>query len=103
MANNLHLEFTEGTKCDIKATTRSSTVELSCGPREILKDIKEDSTCHYVVVVESPLLCKVPSFQPQKSKVSVVKCQTSSSHIVSDESIVAVFVVCFAGDASFGE
>lgn len=66
--NRLLLEFVNGTACDIKDTMRESTVEISCGPRDLMKDIKEDRTCHYIVYVESPVICKVPSFEPRKTR-----------------------------------
>jgi hypothetical protein len=66
--NRLLLEFTNGTRCDVKDTMRSSTVEIACGPRDLIKDIKEDRTCHYIVYVESPMICKIPSFEPEKTK-----------------------------------
>ena len=59
----LSLTFEGGTPCDILSNvTRSSTVEVSCGPRDELIDVLEDSTCHYLVRVNSAALCGHSTF-----------------------------------------
>jgi len=53
---------------------RSSTVRFSCGDRWEMIDIKEDSTCHYILDVTVPELCQHPLFQAPVTKTQVVKC-----------------------------
>eukprot|EP00603_Paraphysomonas_imperforata_P003268 CAMPEP_0114421152 /NCGR_PEP_ID=MMETSP0103-20121206/4927_1 /TAXON_ID=37642 ORGANISM="Paraphysomonas imperforata, Strain PA2" /NCGR_SAMPLE_ID=MMETSP0103 /ASSEMBLY_ACC=CAM_ASM_000201 /LENGTH=455 /DNA_ID=CAMNT_0001589657 /DNA_START=250 /DNA_END=1617 /DNA_ORIENTATION=+ len=76
----LHLEFTDGSECDIiENVRRGSTVEVSCGDRDFIEDIIEDRTCHYVIKMTSKLLCRVEGFSPPKKEVSVVTCEPAAS------------------------
>mmetsp|Transcript_1421 Transcript_1421/g.2734 ORF Transcript_1421/g.2734 Transcript_1421/m.2734 type:complete len:1222 (-) Transcript_1421:137-3802(-) len=56
------------------AVERSSTVRFSCGKRLELIDIKEDSTCHYILDVTVPELCQHELFKAAVTKTQVVKC-----------------------------
>jgi hypothetical protein len=53
--------------------SRSATVRYYCGDQYGLQ-ISEDRTCHYVVSVTVPTLCKHPLFQVPVAKKQVVKC-----------------------------
>jgi hypothetical protein len=53
---------------------RSTTVRFSCGKSLELVDIKEDSTCHYVIDVAVPALCYHPLFMAPVTRTQVVKC-----------------------------
>mmetsp|Transcript_23960 Transcript_23960/g.43117 ORF Transcript_23960/g.43117 Transcript_23960/m.43117 type:complete len:418 (-) Transcript_23960:270-1523(-) len=53
---------------------RSTTVRFSCGKKSELMDIKEDSTCHYVLEVALPELCQHKLFRATTTKTQVVKC-----------------------------
>jgi len=53
---------------------RASRVRFSCGKRWELIDIKEDSTCHYVLDVTVPELCQHALFKAPVTKTQVVKC-----------------------------
>ena len=65
------LEFTNGSPCDIvKNQNRSSTVEVSCGIRDAIIDITEDSTCHYYIKATSRVLCLSKLFAPRVRQVS---------------------------------
>jgi len=63
--NVLRLEFRDGTKCDLKDISRSTTVEIVCGISDMIVDIMEDSTCHYLFKAQSD----VNSFARQENKV----------------------------------
>ena len=67
---SLKLEFDNGTLCDLRNTSRSSTVDISCGPKDMIISIMEDKTCHYLIKVQLAVVCKLPSFAPKKEKVS---------------------------------
>jgi hypothetical protein len=72
---SLHLEFTDGSDCDIiENVRRSSTVEITCGDRDFIEDIIEDRTCHYVIKMISKLICRVDGFSPPKKEVSELVC-----------------------------
>ena len=53
---------------------RSSTVRFMCGNRRELVDVKEDSTCHYILDVTVPELCHHELFRAEVTKTQVVKC-----------------------------
>lgn len=53
---------------------RSTTVRFSCGKALEIVDIKEDSTCHYIIDVAVPALCNHPLFMAPVTKTQVVKC-----------------------------
>ena len=75
------VEYTGGTVCDdadvtehgMTAIERSSTVRYYCG--ELFDfDIREDTTCHYVVDVKVPGLCVHPLFRAPVVHQQVMKC-----------------------------
>lgn len=81
-------EFTSGNVCDHEDVTdsaikagqigeggieRATTVRYSCG-NQVEMNVKEDSTCHYLVDVSIPALCAHPLFKAPVSKKQVVKC-----------------------------
>ncbi len=54
---------------------RSSTVRFMCGNRrELVDDVKEDSTCHYISDVTVPELCHHELFWAEVTKKQVVEC-----------------------------
>lgn len=53
---------------------RASSVRFSCGKKWELIDIKEDSTCHYILDVTVPELCRHALFKAPVMKMQVVKC-----------------------------
>lgn len=84
----LEVEYTQGDICDHSDVTdsasfaraastggvaRSSSIRYYCGDRFELV-VNEDSTCHYIVEVKIPALCKHPLFKVPLSKKQVVKC-----------------------------
>jgi hypothetical protein len=52
---------------------RAASVRYSCG-NQFEMNIKEDSTCHYIVDVTIPALCSHPLFKATVFKKQVVKC-----------------------------
>jgi Glucosidase II beta subunit-like protein len=81
-------EYTKGDVCDHEDVTdsaikagafgeggieRATTVRYSCGTALDL-NVKEDSTCHYIVDISVPTLCDHPLFKAPISKKQVVKC-----------------------------
>ena len=60
-------EFGEG------GIQRATTVHYSCGS-QFGMNVKEDSTCHYIVDVTIPALCGHPLFKGPLSRRQIVKC-----------------------------
>jgi Glucosidase II beta subunit-like protein len=81
-------EYTGGDVCDHSDVTdsavvagstgsrglqRSSTARFYCGQRYDVQ-VSEDHTCHYIVEVKVPELCRHPLFRAPVSKKQVMKC-----------------------------
>jgi hypothetical protein len=81
------LHYTNGDVCDHSDVTdsaiiagstggiiaRASSVRYYCGLSYAIS-VNEDSTCHYLVHVTVPELCKHPLFMAPLAKKQVVKC-----------------------------
>ena len=93
------LEYTGGDVCDHsdvtdaaivaggstqKGISRSSSVRYQCGDNYDIS-VSEDSTCHYIVIVELPDLCSHPLFKQPVSKKQVFKCL----YVPEDDSSIA--------------
>lgn len=96
------LEYTNGDICDdhdvrdaaivagntgARGLARASSVRYSCGERYDIA-VNEDSTCHYVVNIVVPDLCRHPLFKTPVSKKQVFKCLPIDEPDVSAESIL---------------
>lgn len=81
-------EYTKGDVCDNEDVTdsaikageigegrieRATTVRYACG-NVMEMNVKEDTTCHYIVDVTIPALCGHPLFKAPVSNKQVVKC-----------------------------
>jgi len=53
---------------------RATTVRFSCGNTLEFAKVKEDSTCHYIIDIILPELCKHHFFMAPVVKTKVVKC-----------------------------
>ena len=59
-------DYSQGHKCGITGQTRSTRVYFVCKPgtkTTFLVSVKEERTCHYVMVVNAPVLCEHSLFQ----------------------------------------
>jgi hypothetical protein len=73
-------EYTDGEICVLKETSdhefeaieRSSSVRFSCN-HVFSVEVREDSTCHYIVEVTAPPLCDHPLFKPPIRRKRVEK------------------------------
>ena len=96
------LEYTNGDLCDdhdvrdaaivagntgAKGLARSSSVRFSCGERYDIT-VNEDTSCHYVVNVVVPDLCRHPLFKTPVSKKQVFKCLPVDDPEVDADSIL---------------
>ena len=57
--------YNEGDACDITGEPRQTEVRYVCAEdgKESLASVKEASTCQYLVVVSTPLLCEHAAFK----------------------------------------
>ncbi|KAL0227249.1 hypothetical protein P9112_014573 [Eukaryota sp. TZLM1-RC] len=72
--------FSEGTPC--RNMIRSSEVRYKCGYNNqdalaLLENVTEDSTCHYILTVRTPLLCKHKDFFREKP-FAKIRCSTQN-------------------------
>merc|ERR1711871_532624 len=70
-------DYSGGEKCGITGQTRSTRVYFICKPGSkttSLISVKEDRTCHYVVVVNTPLLCEHSLFQITTDSAKELVC-----------------------------
>jgi len=79
-------EYTNGTKCDLSGTPRSSSVRFVCGKSQsqiaTLDMVKEIATCEYLAVVSSHLLCQHQQFQEKVRETRSVHCVPQKKHSV---------------------
>eukprot|EP00238_Polyblepharides_amylifera_P005546 CAMPEP_0196583650 /NCGR_PEP_ID=MMETSP1081-20130531/44206_1 /TAXON_ID=36882 /ORGANISM="Pyramimonas amylifera, Strain CCMP720" /LENGTH=430 /DNA_ID=CAMNT_0041904599 /DNA_START=120 /DNA_END=1412 /DNA_ORIENTATION=+ len=69
--------YTNGTACDLTDKLRQTEVRYACNSESAthqVVSIKEPTTCHYVLIFYTPLLCTHPSFQAPKLPVSYINC-----------------------------
>jgi len=79
--------FEGGTSCDIlNGKPRRTEVRYYCDPNEnqALRNIKETSTCEYVVHVATRLLCAHKTFAPEQPKVNEIECSPISPIAAED-------------------
>mmetsp|Transcript_21784 Transcript_21784/g.54290 ORF Transcript_21784/g.54290 Transcript_21784/m.54290 type:complete len:429 (-) Transcript_21784:320-1606(-) len=69
--------YGNGTHCDLTEKPRESEVRLQCAPSEpsFLVSVEEVSTCRYLVVFSTNLLCNHRAFIGEKDKASVEEIQ----------------------------
>jgi len=69
--------YTDGTVCDLNGQKRSTEVRFFCSGEKsasALMDVKEPSSCNYVLAVNTPLICKHPSFKTKKETTMTIQC-----------------------------
>jgi len=82
--------YTDGTPCDINGQPRTAEVQFFCEndvhrPTSFISEIKEPSSCRYLVTVSTPLMCKHPTYKPKKEKVQSIYCIPSGSSTLKKE------------------
>ncbi|KAI9094031.1 hypothetical protein DFS34DRAFT_251213 [Phlyctochytrium arcticum] len=85
----LRMKWSQGTACELNGEPREVAIEFRCS-RSALSDhiaeIRETSTCKYLMTVHTPRLCGHPLFDPN-SEQSVILCRPSdTSHPAIDAS-----------------
>jgi hypothetical protein len=89
-------EYGDGTKCDLTGGSRKVTVQYICDDgiaKSRISSIQETSTCEYVMVVATPLICLNEKFQPIQPKLSQIECHP----IVNDNGNAKVDGIFMAG------
>jgi len=74
------LYYEEGTQCDLTQGSRSIEIRIQCSPEQfsVISDIKEVSTCQYILSVDTPLLCYHPKYKPKKAHTELITCLDAS-------------------------
>lgn len=69
-------KYDSGTACDVRNLKRNSLIRYRCGESDVtlITDLKEPSTCSYVIDVETPLLCKHPKYRKRTKQVHAIRC-----------------------------
>lgn len=75
----LVLEYEGGSECDIEDVVRGTSVEITCGERNALNDVIEDSTCHYILRVTSTDICHIDEFREAHLNITKIVCESESS------------------------
>lgn len=74
--NNVCLNSTSGTICDLSGKPRVTRILYVCyahGKHEVYS-FKETSTCEYEIIILSPLLCEHPQFKPKDVSELAINC-----------------------------
>ena len=58
-SNHKSMQFTMGQMC-WNGPSRSTVVQLECGPVTEIFEVEEPSTCQYVMRVRTPAACQAP-------------------------------------------
>lgn len=79
----LVFNYTQGTICDLTGEERETEVQIHCNLQSIEKvtQIRETSTCKYLIVFTTPRLCVHPLFTQQQEVEKQILCNP----LVSDQ------------------
>lgn len=69
--------YDDGTKCDLSGDARSVELQFACSPSNrvgVITSIKEPRSCHYVVTVETSMLCSHPHYMKTEAKALPIVC-----------------------------
>ncbi|ORY49806.1 hypothetical protein BCR33DRAFT_762924 [Rhizoclosmatium globosum] len=64
---HLSMQYTDGTKCDLTGVGRAAEVQIHCVPGSIdmIQNVRETSTCVYIVHIITSRLCNDAAFVPK--------------------------------------
>lgn len=82
------LVFTGGTVCDLTGDERRVEVRFFCGQDEntFIANLKEPATCKYTLQVNTPVLCRHPSFGVAEKPVKYIQCtEVAATEAVEEE------------------
>jgi protein OS-9 len=80
--------YTGGTPCDVRELRRQSEIRFRCseGDVSLIVDLKEPSTCQYLIDIETPLLCKHPKYRKKIDVAFPIRCV---EFVPADDAVVA--------------
>eukprot|EP01121_Diplochlamys_sp_Union-15-3_P009952 TRINITY_DN2739_c0_g1_i2.p1 TRINITY_DN2739_c0_g1~~TRINITY_DN2739_c0_g1_i2.p1 ORF type:complete len:304 (-),score=27.95 TRINITY_DN2739_c0_g1_i2:411-1322(-) len=82
------LNYEGGSTCDLTGLPRKTEVRLKCNSEiSIIGDIKEVSTCNYILNVELPSLCSHSKYKPKKVQRESILCFDFSKEAVLEPSV----------------
>uniref|UniRef100_A0A7S3ZBF1 MRH domain-containing protein n=1 Tax=Lotharella globosa TaxID=91324 RepID=A0A7S3ZBF1_9EUKA len=73
-------EYYDGTTCDLTNLPRKVEVRYVCDAdttKSRIMSIQETSTCEYILVIATPLICVNETFQPVQPKLLQISCHPS--------------------------
>lgn len=70
----LRTRYLDGNLCEITGIPREVNIQWTCGPVEYVGDVKEQSTCIYIIEVKLPSLCGLTWFR-SKSDIAVMNAK----------------------------
>lgn len=80
--------YKDGSVCDLTGLSRTSEVRYSCGDvkatNSLVSDHSEPSSCNYLFIVNTPLLCSISSFKPRQEEVRNISCKIIDEDEVED-------------------
>lgn len=81
----LRLLWAHGTICDVTGEPRRLEVQFHCCSEKHISTVREFAVCNYVMVIHTPLVCKLPWFlgtatERREKKESLISCQPISNH-----------------------
>ena len=87
-------DYEEGTKCDLSGEPRSVELHFYCSLSNrvgVITSIKEPRSCHYVVTVETSMLCSHPHYMKTEEKALPIVCVEGDQELLQQlrESVAA--------------
>eukprot|EP01118_Nematostelium_gracile_P006749 TRINITY_DN2176_c0_g1_i3.p1 TRINITY_DN2176_c0_g1~~TRINITY_DN2176_c0_g1_i3.p1 ORF type:complete len:232 (-),score=33.72 TRINITY_DN2176_c0_g1_i3:382-1077(-) len=69
--------YEDGSVCDVNGVKRKTELRFVCDKDAIVSSITEliePSSCKYLIVISTPLLCHHPLYRPKKERQQTIKC-----------------------------
>jgi len=82
--------YKDGTVCDLTGLPRTSEVRYFCGDTKgnsLIADHSEPSSCNYLFIVNTPLLCSIGAFKPQQEEVRNISCKIIEEGDILEEDL----------------
>jgi len=81
--------YSHGTVCDLTNLPRTTEVRFYCSnDKTHVSDLKEPSSCNYVVSVRTPLLCQHPAYRPKEQFILEINCYPHDEEPISVANIL---------------
>jgi len=79
------LHLSDGSPCDVTNNKRRATkIHISCGEKDEILDVFEDSTCHYTIKAHMRDLCLLTQFKPKNRELSMIYCDIMKTKPINE-------------------